>query len=262
VGALLAVVLAWGLTACSGPGSAQTGDCVEPSGDDSYVTVDCAAAQLRVLERQDDLEGTCATVPGVTQSYTDYIGGYSLCLGPLDADPATAVNVAAVGECLAGVDARTGVGGADVHRVDCADPTAGAQVVSRTEDTLPIGFECDDVPGSTASYSWNLVETGGTNPMPPSLDTTDVLFCLGPAGVDPQSSPDNAQAGDCLRRTGAEPAYAKADCSAPEATYLVVERVDTSFMPIEVACSSASGATSGIQSQGGFSGYTLCLAPR
>ena len=198
VPALLVVVLAWGLTACSGPASAQTGDCVERSGDDSYVAVDCSTAQLRVLERQEDLAADCATVAGVTEGYVDYTAGYQLCLGPLDADPATAVNVADVGDCLAGADAGTGVTESDVHQVDCADPSAGAQVLSRSEDVLPIGFECDDVAGSTAGYSWSLDETStGDTPIAP-LNITDILFCLGPPGVDPQASPDTAQVGDCL----------------------------------------------------------------
>jgi hypothetical protein len=78
---LLAVVLACGLTACAGPASVQTGDCVERS-DDTYLPADCATAELRVLERQDDLSARCETVAGVTEGYTDYTGGYRLCLGP------------------------------------------------------------------------------------------------------------------------------------------------------------------------------------
>jgi hypothetical protein len=260
VPALLVVVLAWGLTACSGPASAQTGDCVERSGDDSYVAVDCSAAQLRVLERQEDEAGDCTTVAGVTEGYVDYTGGYRLCLGPLDTDPATAVNVADVGDCLAGVDAGSGVAEVDVHQVDCADSSAGAQVLSRSEDVLPIGFECDDVAGSMASYSWSLDETStGDAPIAP-LNMTDILFCLGPPGVDPQASPDTAQVGDCLQETGDEIGYAKLDCSAPGATYRVVERVDTGFVPVEIACASAPDAVSGVQSQGGLNGYVLCLA--
>lgn len=259
--ALLVVVLFCGLSGCAGPASAQTGDCVERSGDDSYVAVDCSTAQLRVLERQDAIAGDCTTVPGVTEGYADYTGGYRLCLGPLDTDPATAVNLADIGDCLAGADADTGVTGSDVHQVDCADPSAGALVLGRSEDVLPIGFECEDVVGSTASYSWSLDETStGDTPIAP-LNVTDILFCLGPPGVDPQTSPDTAQVGDCLRETGDEIGYAKLDCAAPGATYRVVERVDTGFVPVEIACDSAPDAVSGVQSQRGLNGYVLCLAP-
>jgi hypothetical protein len=259
--AVLALVLGGGLTACSGPGSAQTGDCVERSDDEiSYTPVDCGGAQLRVLERLEGPDADCATVAGVTESFTDQDSDYSLCVGPVDADPATAVNVAAVGDCLAGMDAQSGQGGDDVRRVDCADPAAEAQVISRQEDVFPIGSECGDVPGSTASYSWSLNETSSTGTITPTINNTDVLFCLGPAGVDPRTSPDTAQTGDCLRETGDDPGYAKVDCGSPDAAFRVVERVDSGFLPVEVACRSVPGAESGV-GRNGLDGYALCLAP-
>jgi hypothetical protein len=46
-----------------------------------------------------------------------------------------------------------------------------------------------------------------------------------------------------------------------EASYRVVERVDTGFVPVDLACASAPGAVAGVQSQAGLSGYVLCLAP-
>jgi hypothetical protein len=259
---LLAVLVSGALGACAGPASAQTGDCVERSGEDSYVPADCATAQLRVLERQDDLGGDdCAGVAGVTEGYTDFDGGYRLCLGPLDADPAVAVNVADVGDCLTGVDAGTGVGRSDVHQVDCTDPSAGAQVLKRTEKTLALSFECDDVPGSTATYTWDLHQTGSSDGLP-NLDIgKDLLFCLGPAGFDPQSSPDTAQIGDCLRETGDAIGWATVGCSAPEAAYRAVGRSDTAFLPMEIACANAPGATSAVQNARGLDGYVLCLAP-
>ncbi|OLT08994.1 hypothetical protein BJF78_06535 [Pseudonocardia sp. CNS-139] len=261
LGVLLAVVLAAGMTACSGPASAQTGDCVEQSGDTSYTRIDCAGAQLRVLERIEGTDADCTAVPGVTQSFTDYSSDYSLCLGPLDVDPAAAVNVAQVGDCLSGVDAGSGQGGDDVHRVDCADPAAGAQVISRQEDVFELGFECDDVPGTTATYAWSLDTTSSTGIITTDIDSTDVLFCLGPAGVDPATSPDTAQAGDCLRETGDPTGYAKVDCGAPDAAYRVVERVDVPFIGVDLACGDVPAATGGIQSQGGLDGYVLCIAP-
>jgi hypothetical protein len=259
VGVVLAVVVAAGLAACAGPASAQTGDCVAPTDDTSYTRVDCAGAQLKVLERIDSTDADCAAVAGVTESFTDYDSDYSLCLGPVDTDPATAVNVAQVGACLSGIDAQTGVGGADVRQVDCADPQAGAQVLSREEDAFPIGPECGDVAGSTASYSWSLNQTSSTGLPAPSINTTDVLFCLGPAGVDPATSPDAAQVGDCLRETAEDPGYAKVDCGAPDAGFRVVERIDNGLVPVEVACDSAPGAVGGV-GRSGLDGYVLCLA--
>ncbi|MCO1655569.1 LppU/SCO3897 family protein [Pseudonocardia humida] len=256
--ALLAVALCGGLVACSGAASAQTGDCVESTGETSYAPVDCADAPLRVLERIDGADADCARVAGVTESFTDYDGDFSLCLGPPDTDPATAVNVAAVGDCLSGVDPGSGTG--EARRVDCADPGAEAQVITREEDVFPVGFECDDVPGSTGSYSWALDQTSSSGVITSNIGVTDVLLCVGPAGVDPQTSPDAARAGDCLRETGDEVGYAKVDCGAPDAGYRVVERVDGGFLPAEVACRSVAGAESGI-GRSGLEGYVLCLAP-
>jgi hypothetical protein len=256
---LLAVLVVCGLAACSGPASAQTGDCVERTGDGAeiaYSTVDCAGAQLRVLERQEDLSGDCETVGGVTEGYADFNGEYRLCIGPRDVDPATGVNIAQVGACLTGVDATSGQAGEDVRQVPCTDASAGALVLSRTEGAFPLGNECSDVPGSTATYTWSFKETGGTIP-----DIgTDLLFCLGPPGVDPQTSPDTAQTGDCISENGGN--YTKVDCAAPEATYRVVQRVENSILPIEMACTDPA-TTFGLQRQQGFAeGYALCLAPR
>jgi hypothetical protein len=254
---LVAAILAGGgLTACStGP---ETGDCVEKS-DDSYVKADCATASLRVLERLDDSSGDCIAVAGVTESYSDSSSDTVLCIGPREVDPAAAINVAQNGDCVTGVAANS-----DVHRVDCADPTAEAVVLSRIEDATTIGGDqCGSVPGVSSSYSWDMVTTGEDEYGLGSIDglATDLLFCLGPVGVDPNTSPDTAQAGDCLAETSGDPGYAKVDCGAPDAAYRVVERVEGGFLGIEIACASAPGATSGIQRGGGLDGYVLCLAP-
>lgn len=260
VGILVALVLVGGFTACSGPASAQAGDCVAPADDTSYEKVDCAGAPLKVLERIDGGDADCTTVAGVTESFTDGDAEYSLCLGPLDTDPATAINVAQVGACLTGIDARSGTASDDVRQIDCADPSAGAQVLSRDEDVFDIGTgPCDDVPGSTAGYSWSLNQTSSTGPVTPTINNTDVQFCLGPVGVDPATSPDAAQTGDCLREIAEDPGYAKVDCGSPEAAYRVAERVDNAFLTVEVACGSVDGAVSGV-GRSGLGGYVLCLA--
>jgi hypothetical protein len=257
---LVAVVLVGGSAACAGPGSAQTGDCVAATDDTSYEKVDCAGAQLKVLERIDGEQADCTTVAGVTESFTDFDSDYSLCLGPPDTDPSTAINVADVGDCLIGVDARSGTAEDDVRQVDCADPAAGAQVLSRDEDVFEIGTSpCDDVPGSTASYSWSLDQTSSTGPTVPSIANTDVQFCVGPVGVDPATSPDTAQTGDCLREVPEDPGYAKVDCGAPDADYRVAERVDNGFLTIDIACGSVPDAVSGV-GRSGLGGYILCLA--
>jgi hypothetical protein len=252
-----AVLAGGGLTACStGP---ETGDCVEKS-DDSYVKADCATASLRVLERLDGSSGDCVAVAGVTESFADTGSNSTLCIGPRDVDPAAAINVAKEGDCVVGVAAN-----ADVHRVDCGDSTAEAVVLRRIENATTIAGtdQCSDVPGTSSSYSWDMVTTGDDPYGLSSIDKlgVDLLFCLGPPGVDPNSSPDTAQAGDCLAETSGDPGYAKVDCGSPDAAYRVVERVDSGFMGIDFACASSPGATSGIQRGSGLDGYVLCLAP-
>jgi hypothetical protein len=254
---VVALLAGGGLTACStGP---ETGDCVEKS-DDSYVKADCATASLRVLERLDDSSGDCIAVAGVTESYSDTGSSSTLCIGPRDADPAAAINVAKDGDCVVGVAANS-----DVRRVDCADPTAEAVVLRRIEKATTIAGmdQCSGVPGSNSSYSWDMVSTGDDPYGLNSIDKmgVDLLFCLGPAGVDPNSSPDTAQVGDCLAETSGDPGYVKVDCGAPDAAYRVVERVDSGFLGVDLACRSAPGATSGIQRNAGLDGYVLCLAP-
>jgi hypothetical protein len=254
---LVGMVLAGGgLVACStGP---QKGDCVEKS-DDSYEKVDCATASLRVLELLDDSSGDCIAVAGVTESFSDTGSDSALCIGPRDVDPAAAINVAQDGDCFAGVRADS-----DVRRVDCGDPSAEAVVLRRIENASTIAGtdECSDVPGTSSSYSWDMVSTGDDPYGLASIDKlgVDLLFCLGPPGVDPSTSPDTAQTGDCLAETSDDPGYAKVDCGSPDAAYRVVERVDNGFMGVELACSS-SGARSGIQRGSGLNGYVLCLAP-
>ena len=253
---VVALVAGGGLTACStGP---EKGDCVQKS-DKSYVKADCAAASLRVLERLDNSSGDCIAVAGVTESYSDTGSDSKLCIGPRDVDPATAINVAKDGDCVVGVAANS------VHRVDCADPTAEAVVLRRVENATTIAGtdQCSSVPGTTSSYSWDMVATGDD---PYGLNAlegmgVDLLFCLGHVGVDPNASPDTAQEGDCLAETSGDPGYAKVDCGAPDAAYRVVERVEGGFLGIDIACGSAPGATSGFQRGGGLDGYVLCLAP-
>jgi hypothetical protein len=252
---VVALLAAGGLAACSSaPGA---GDCVERTGD-SYSTTDCATASLRVLGLEDS-SGDCIAVPGVTETYSSSGSDSVLCLGPRDVDPAAAINVAQDGDCVAGVEANS-----DVRRLACADPAAEAVVLSRIENaTTIVGDPCSSEPGVSSSYSWDMVSTGDDRYGLGAIDGlgVDLLFCLGPVGVDPNTSPDTAQAGDCLAETTGDPGYVKVDCGAPDAAHRVVERVEGGILGIEIACASARGATSGIQRGGGLDGYVLCLAP-
>jgi hypothetical protein len=254
---VVAILAGGGLTACST--RPETGDCVEKSGD-SYVKAECGAASLRVLERFADSSDDCIAVAGVSESYSDSGSDSTLCIGPRDVDPAAAINVAKQGDCVMGVAANSGV-----RRVACTDPAAEAVVLRRVEKATTIAGldQCSDVPGTSSSFSWDMVSTGDDPYGLSSIDKfgVDLLFCLGPPGVDPNSSPDTAQVGDCLAETSGDPGYAKVACGAPYAAYRVVERVDSGIMGVELACASAPGATSGIQRGGGLDGYVLCLAP-
>jgi hypothetical protein len=258
---VVALVAGFGLAACSAWTGPEKGDCVEKSGD-SYAVADCAEASLRVLERFEDVEGDCVPVAGVTESFADYGDGTVLCLGPRDVDPTTAINVAQPGDCVAGVETNS-----DVRTVDCADPTAESVVLERIQDASTLSFggdDCSSVPGASSSYSWDMVTTSGGSMNLGAIEglSVDLLFCLGPAGVDPSTSPDTAQTGDCLAVTSGDPGYAKVDCADRSATYRVVERVDNAILGVEVACASAPDATSGIQRERGpLDGYVLCLAP-
>ncbi|QYN36018.1 hypothetical protein K1T35_01235 [Pseudonocardia sp. DSM 110487] len=252
----VAVLAGGGLTACSsGP---QTGDCVEKSGD-VYVTADCGTASLRVLERFDSFSGDCIPVAGVSESFSDTATNSTLCIGPRDVDPAAAINVAKEGDCVTNAT-RT-----DVRRVDCADPTAEEVVLRRIEDATTIGGsdQCTSVPGTSTSYSWDMVTTGNQNG-PSAADglAADLLFCLGLVGVDPNASPDTAQVGDCMAETSEGVGYAKVDCGAPNATLRVVERVDNASMGFELACGSRPEVTAGLESGQGLDGYVLCMAPK
>jgi hypothetical protein len=255
-----------GLVACST--TPETGDCVEKTGD-SYSTADCGTASLRVHERV-AFEGVgeaaptdeCIDVAGVTETYSDFGSGTVLCIGPRDVDPAAAINLARMGDCVAGVTADLAV-----RRVDCADPAAESVVVSRIEGTVntTVGDLCETVPGATSSYSWSLVNNDNLHGVT-SLGgdvLVDLHFCLGPVGVDPAASPDAAQVGDCLAETSGYPGYAKVGCGAPDAAYRVVDRISKpDNYSVAEWCAVFEEATSGFEHRrGDFVGYFFCLAP-
>ncbi len=161
-----------------GPGSAEVGDCIEPLGGpfNLYVGADCAVAPFQVLERFDERYADCVLVPGVTWSYSERKRRFTLCLGPPGVDPATAVNAADVGDCLAGVDVRTGAETGGVRRVECADPAATARVLGRDVGFPRDGYfaDCRDA-GGTSEYEWFLRAPVKNR----------IYFCLGPTRVAP-----------------------------------------------------------------------------
>jgi hypothetical protein len=184
----LAVVLttgAVGLAVLLTPGAinnARPGDCASfdrSNPQDPYATVRCgsSAAAFTVLQVVEG-EANCRDVAGATRSTTSTDGNVrrEVCMGPKDVDPASAVNVAQVGDCL------TGTAGEE-RRVPCGDPTATAKILERFDDvsTIQVATACDQVPGANSVYSWTWDSDDGTGPAQASYQT-DAVFCLGPIG--------------------------------------------------------------------------------
>ena len=165
------------------PGSidnAQAGDCASfdrSNPQNPYATVHCGsgAAALTVLQVING-DGDCRDVAGATRSTVSTEGNNrrEVCLGPKGVDPASAVNVAQVGDCLTGT---TG----DERRVPCDDPTATVKILQRVNDvsTTQVPGTCDQVPGADSLYSWTWDSDDGTGPAQASYQT-DAVFCLGP----------------------------------------------------------------------------------
>ena len=165
------------------PGSinnAESGDCASfdrSSAQDPYATVRCGSSAaiftvLKVVEGEAD----CRDVAGATRSTTSFDGNTrrEVCMGPKDIDPASAVNVAQVGDCLTGASGQE-------RRVPCSDPTATARILLRVDDvsTTQVRTTCDRVPGANSVYSWSWDSDDGTGPAQASYQT-DAVFCLGP----------------------------------------------------------------------------------
>lgn len=156
---------------------ASVGDCAsyDPSDDSSpYSRAGCGSdsATLRVLQLI-SVDQDCREVAGATQSTRDYSANQSVvaCLGPKDADPAAALNLAKPGDCLTGADERA-------QRVSCDSPAVAFTILQRFNDVAKsqVSSTCTDVPKATAAYSWNW-DTDQTGPQIQSLEV-DAVFCL------------------------------------------------------------------------------------
>jgi hypothetical protein len=250
---LLGVLLVLlGVTGCSGAGI-EKGGCALPEGED-YRSADCAEpGALRVLEVRGSAD-FCRDVPAVTVVHQSWGDDRRYCMGPPDADPATAVNVAQVGDCVH-VDAD----GQSYVRVDCANPAAQLQVLHRIEGyAVALNNECSAVAGTSVEYEWKVVGNGLA-----LLSMDNIFFCFGPAGVDPRTFIENAQPGDCVKETGAQPEWAIVDCGAPDAAFRVHGRED-GFAAAISPCEEAPEATTSLQGsrRGSLEGpFTLCLGP-
>ncbi len=154
--------------------NARAGDCVgsDVNREPPYRVMPCAAdgAEFTVLKMlpRDTGGRECPLVPGAALWFT--VGERSACLGKKGVDPATAVNVAQEGDCLAMEDRS------EPLRLNCADPRATMVVLRRLHDVSRFGSPCEGVPGTTRSHGWNWI---AKNPVIRYDATIDVMLCLG-----------------------------------------------------------------------------------
>ncbi|MFF5259170.1 hypothetical protein ACFY4C_09495 [Actinomadura viridis] len=150
------------------------GDCLRESAGDQespyrIVACDDPAAAYKALKLLPLSKG-CRDVAGVSRQVGN--DANTVCLGEKDADPAKAVNVAKVGDCLS-------LGGSQAQRVDCSSPQARYKVLLRRTNVLEMNARrtCSSVPGAVSSYTWNMQSTGKFGNL--SRMNVDVLLCLG-----------------------------------------------------------------------------------
>lgn len=251
-------------SACSGLSSLEPGDCAKRNEDGSFSPADCSeqGADYRVLARIEDNTQNCYDVPGVTNRYRS--GDVDLCFGHRNVDPATAVNVAQPGDCLSEIDRTPTRPGQQsesprqtVRRVDCASSEAVYRVINRLQASNLLNFndECADTPGTTATYTWWLHDDEAIAGI-----QNQIVFCLSPKDVDPQSSPDLAQVGDCLATASNSRDLVRVDCGDPQARYRVLHRDDNAALGAELACRRVPGTISHFHKPLGLAkGYALCL---
>ncbi len=151
--------------------NAGVNDCAiyEEGADTPYKKADCsdAAATFVVLKIVNGDE-ECKDVAGAERSITTD-GGGEICFGLKGVDPATSLNVAQEGDCLAVV-------GNDATRADCSSADATHKVLRRLTDVSTAAADpCEDLEDYTDSYSWSWVSDSG-----PDLSSlrSDVLLCL------------------------------------------------------------------------------------
>ncbi|TQM44847.1 LppU/SCO3897 family protein [Pseudonocardia cypriaca] len=148
------------------PGSAintaQVGDCLAPeAGGDLRVRVDCAdaRAESRVVHRVAGVEAVtadCFAVPGATAEYEWRLKGdglaalstdaVSLCLGPARADPASPIELARPGDCVADAGGEAGF-----RVLECVMPEAEYLVLERIEGLAASVGACEAIPEATGS---------------------------------------------------------------------------------------------------------------
>jgi hypothetical protein len=155
--------------------AARIGDCLvfDASGP-TYRPADCAdaSAEFRLLAVSVDRDG-CVDVPGAVRAYGE--GNRFSCIGDKSADPATALNGLATGDCVA-IEANRPV------RAGCEGGTLAVLAVvkgvpkSAGESRDGLFGVCTQAGASDVrqTYAWGLGGADGSEPT-----TWDRLLCLG-----------------------------------------------------------------------------------
>jgi hypothetical protein len=249
-----AVAVAASLSACGagdgGGGTPTVHGCVRPDSKGQLEGASCtdprATGRVVAIEADHD----CYDVDGVESQESGSGAPGALCLSSGTGPPKATPNVAKPGDCI--TDSST-----DALRVPCSDPTAVHRVLASEKGTSLAGLddECSKVAGTESTYTWKLQST---DPTFAKISRTIVL-CLAPKGKDPASSPDTAQAGDCLARAGES--FTKVACSAGNAEFRVLHRSSSTAIPAATVCRSFRGTTTSLSrtTDNLFGGYVLCL---
>jgi len=248
VAVLLAVFTAGG---CAGSG-VESGGCVLPDAGDFRPANCVESGALRILDVRSQSE-LCRDIPAVSAAYQEWGDSRRYCLGPPYADPATAINTAQVGDC-----ASAEGDGRPYSRVDCRSSAAQLQVLHRVEEYMVALNACASIVGTVAEYEWRLEGKGMMQ-----LSLENIYFCLGPAGVDPQTFIEAAQPGDCIAESGGDPEWVIVDCGTPNVAYRVHGRAD-GFAAVVTACQDVPAATTTLTGNGRGpvrEPFTLCLGP-
>ncbi len=249
-----AAAVAATLSACgAGDGSGGTptvNGCVRPDSKGQLEGASCTdpKATGRVIAIAADYD--CYDVDGVESQESGSGVSGALCVSSGTGPPKTTPNVAKKDDCL--TDSST-----DALRVPCSDPKAVHRVLATEKGTSLAGLddECSKVAGTESTYTWKLQST---DPRFSKISSTIVL-CLAPKGKDPASSPDTAQTGDCLARSGES--YAKVACSAGNAEFRVLHKSTSTVIAAEMVCDNYRGTTMTLsrKTDNLFGGYILCL---
>ncbi|AYF75230.1 hypothetical protein D7D52_16675 [Nocardia yunnanensis] len=226
------------------PGQLQAGDCVAvKGGGDQIMRVDCgltpSPVKVVAVEQHSKIPVTdqaCKQHPQARAAFAQSsLGGRVIVVCGNDVDP-NSMDSVKLGDCASRDTMK---------KVDCADPTASARVLSvRTAYEKPKAPECPD-------------DLGFYSVMTRANDKTDLVLivCMGPVDLGDSRY---AVVGDCIsgngRNSGSAADTHRIDCGDPKALYQVFDRHE---LPDDIC--PAGVAVSLTYTTGGGSGSTVCL---